>query len=76
MKNYQELLNLKESSKCRYKRQSRAVKEAVNALIDVGFTGIDIATFISADHTLIEKELEIRLSPKTIRERKRLSQKN
>ena len=32
---------------------------------------MDIETFISTEHTLIEKELEIRLSPKTIRERKR-----
>ena len=49
MKNYQELLNLKESGKCRYKRQSGAVKEAVKCLIDNGFTSIDIASFVTAD---------------------------
>jgi hypothetical protein len=49
MKNYQELLNLKESSKCRYKRQNRAVKEAVKHLIDNGFTSIDIASLMTAD---------------------------
>ncbi len=49
MKNYQELLDLKESSKCRTRRQNRAVKEAVQCLIDNGFTGIDIATVMTAD---------------------------
>ena len=49
MKNYQELLNLKESSKCRRKRQNRAVKEAVKHLIDNGFTSIDIVSFMAAD---------------------------
>ena len=49
MKNYQELLNMKESSKCRHKRQSRAVREAVKCLIDNGFTSIDIASFMTAD---------------------------
>ena len=49
MKNYQEILSTKESSKCRHKRQNRAVKEAVKCLIDNGFTSIDIASFMTAD---------------------------
>jgi hypothetical protein len=49
MKNYQELLSLKESSRRRQKRQSRVVKEAVKCLIDNGFTNIDIASLMTAD---------------------------
>ena len=49
MNNYQEILSTKESSKCRHKRQSRAVKEAVKCLVDNGFTNIDIASFMTAD---------------------------
>ena len=49
MKNYKEILNMKASSKCRYKRQNRAVKEAVKCLIDNGFTSIDIASFMTAN---------------------------
>ena len=49
MKSYQELLSMKASSKCRQKRQNRAVKEAVKCLIDNGFTSIDIASFMTAD---------------------------
>ena len=53
MKNYQELLSLKESSKCRHKRQNRAVKEAVKHLIDNGFTSIDIASLMTADEAVV-----------------------
>jgi hypothetical protein len=49
MKDYQELLSLKESSKRRQKKQSTVVKEAVKCLIDNGFTNIEIASLMTAD---------------------------
>jgi len=49
MKKYKDILSMKTSSKCRQRRQNRAVKEAVKCLIDNGFTNIDIASFMTAD---------------------------